>query len=326
MQRPHPVLPILLAAFGLLPAAAIAEGNYPARPIRILIPYPAGGGADLVGRTLGERLAAQLGQTVVVDNRPGAGGNIATELAVRGEPDGHTLLVGAIGPIAINPSLYRKLAYDPIRDLAPISRTSEVLNVMVVNPSIGVKTAKEFIDWAKKRPAGDVRFGTSGAGAPDHLAPELFLRMAGINMTHVPYKGGGPALLDLASNQLHVVFATVVVANPHVKSGKLRAIATTSPNRQPLLADLPTIAESGLPGFGINNWYGLFAPAKTPGPVIDRLNAEVNKALKAPELKDRQNGAGIEPVGSTAAEFAAFVRTETQRWAKVIADAKISIE
>jgi tripartite-type tricarboxylate transporter receptor subunit TctC len=311
----------LVAAAG----AAQGQGSYPTRPIRLLIPFPAGGAADLIGRTLGEKLAAQTGQPVIIDNRPGAGGVIATDLLAKAEPDGHTVLIGMGGPIVIAPFVRRTMPYAWERDLLPVTLAAEVLNVMVVNPSSGVTNVKGFIDWAKKRP-GDVRFGSSGTGQPDHLAGEFFMRLAGVDMTHVPYKGGGPALIDLVSGQLQLMFSTYVVAVPHVKAGRLRALAVITPKPQPLLPDLPTVAES-LPGFGLSNWNGIFLPAKTPTTVADRMFVEVNKALKAGDLKERQNAMGIEPVGSPSREaFVRFVREEAGRWSKIVKDANVTTD
>jgi tripartite-type tricarboxylate transporter receptor subunit TctC len=305
--------------------AAFAQTKYPVRPIRMLIPFPAGGAADTIGRTLGEQLSAQMGQPVVIDNRPGAGGRLATELLAKAEPDGYTLLVGTVGGIAISPALYKKLPYDAERDILSVTRVAEIVNVLVVNPSAGVRSVKEFIDWAKKQP-GEVRFGSSGTGQPDHIAGEFFQRLAGIRMTHVPYKGGGPALVDLISGDLQVMFATYVVALPHVNTGRLRVLAVTTSQRQPLLPDLPAVAET-VPGFGLSNWNGIFAPGKTPPPIADRLFAEINKALQAPEVKKRQNAAGIDPGGSASREaFARFVREDAARWLKIILDAGIKVE
>jgi tripartite-type tricarboxylate transporter receptor subunit TctC len=233
--------------------------------------------------------------------------------------------VGTVGTIAISPSLFKKLPYDVERDILLLTRVGEIINVMVVNPATGAKNVKDFIEWAKKRP-GQVRFGSSGAGQPDHLSGEFLQRLAGIQMTHVPYKGGGPALVDLVSGDLQVMFATYVVALPHITSGRLRAIAVATPRRQPLLPDLPAISES-VPGFGVSNWNGMFAPAKTPRHIADRLFVEINKALQHPEVKKRQNAAGIDPGGSVSREeFVKFVREDTVRWSKIIRDADIKIE
>jgi tripartite-type tricarboxylate transporter receptor subunit TctC len=315
---------VLVAAAAGWPAGA-ADEKYPARPIRVLIPFPAAGAADTIGRTIAEPLAAQLGQTIVMDNRPGAAGRLATGLLAKAEPDGYTLLVGGVGPLAISPWLYKKLPYDADRDFLPITRAAEIVNVMVVNPASGVRGVRAFIDATRKR-AGETRFGSSGPGQLDHLAAETFQRLAGVRMTHVPYKGGGPALIDLVSGDLQVMFSTYVVAVPHIRSGKLRALAVTTARRQPLLPDLPPIAET-LPGFDISNWNGIFAPARTPPQIADRLFVEINRAMRAPEVKKRQNYAGIEPEGSPSrADFARFMREERTRWGKFIREAGIRIE
>ena len=304
---------------------ASAQSGYPVRPVRVLIPFPAGGASDTIGRSVADLLAAQLGQPIVIDNRPGAAGRLATEMLARAEADGYTLLVGGVGPMSISPAVYRKLPYDTLRDFTPITLAGEIINVMVINPASGVRTVPEFIEWRKKR-SGELRYGSSGPGQLDHLAGEFFQRLANIPLTHVPYKGGGPALVDLIAGDLQLMFSTYVVALPHVKSGRLRAIAVTTPQRQALLPDLPTVAET-LPGFGVSNWNGIFAPAKTPAAVADRILAEVKKALLAPEVKRRQNNSGIEPVSSASrAEFVQFIRQDMRQWAKIVKDAGIQIE
>lgn len=302
-----------------------AELSYPARPIRVLIPFPAGGVADTIGRTLGEQLNAQMGQPVVIDNRPGAGGRIAADLMVKSEADGYTLFISTAGPLAISPALIRNLPYDAERDFQAVTRVAEAINVMVVNPASGTRNVREFIDWAKKR-SGNVRYGSSGTGQPDHLSGEFFQRLSGLQMTHVPYKGGGPALVDLVSGDIQVMFATYAVAVPHVKGGRLRVVAVTTPQRQPLLPDLPTVGES-LPGFAVSNWNGVFVPAKTQAAVAEKLFVELNKALKAQSLRERQHAVGIEPAGSASrAEFAKFVRSDAERWRKIISDAGVKVE
>ncbi|HET7596251.1 MAG TPA: tripartite tricarboxylate transporter substrate binding protein [Burkholderiales bacterium] len=312
----------LALAFG---GPAAAQGRYPARPIRILIPFPAAGAADTIGRTIGEQLSLQLGQPVVIDNRPGAAGRLATEMLARAEPDGYTLLVGGVGPLSISPGLYRKLPYDAARDFAPITRAAEIINVMVVSVASGVASPSQFIEWARQRKS-DVRFGSSGPGQFDHLVGEFFQREAKIRMTHVPYKGGGPALVDMVSGDLQVMFATYVTAVPHIRGGRLRAIAVSTPQRQSILPDLPAVSET-LPGFGASNWNGIFAPARTPRAIVDRLFAEIAKAMQHPEVKRRQNFVGIEPGGSASpAEFTRFIRDDTARWARIIKDAEIRIE
>jgi tripartite-type tricarboxylate transporter receptor subunit TctC len=314
---------IALAAVGS--SAAYAQQAYPSRPIRILVPFPAGGAADTVARTIGEQLSQKMGQPVVVDNRSGAGGRLATEMLAKAEPDGYTLLVGTVGGIAVSPALYKKLAYDPQRDIAAITRVAEIVNVMAVHPGTGARNVREFVDWAKKRPE-NIRFGSSGTGQPDHIAGEFFERLAGFKMSHVPYKGGGPALVDLIAGDIQLMFPTYTTAVSHVNSGRLRMLAVTTEKRQPLLPDLPAISET-VTGFGVSNWEGMFAPGKTPKPILDRLFAEINLALKAPELRKRQHAAGIDPQGSaTREEFVKFVQDDTLRWAKLVKDANIQVE
>lgn len=311
-------------ALTLFAVEAMAQ-QYPARPIRILVPFPAGGAADTVARTIGEQLSQRLGQPMVVDNRTGAGGRVATELLARSEPDGYTLLVGTVGGIAISPALYRNLAYDPQRDIAGITRVAEIVNVMAVHPSTGAKSVREFVDWAKKR-GQSIRFGSSGTGQPDHIAGEFFERLAGFPMSHVPYKGGGPALVDLIAGDIQLMFPTYVTALPHVNSGRLRMLAVITPQRQPLLPELPAIAET-VQGYGVSNWEGIFAPGRTSAPVLDRLFAEINRALTIAELRKRQHAAGIDPQGSASREeFTRFVRDEMTRWAKLVKDANIQVE
>jgi tripartite-type tricarboxylate transporter receptor subunit TctC len=303
---------------------AHGQQNYPERPIRFLVPFPAGGAADTVARTIGEQLVAQMGQPVVIDNRPGAGGRIATDLVAKGAPDGYTLLLATVGGISVSPALYRSLPYNVERDLAPVTRVAEVINVMVVNPNTGVTSVKGFVDWARKR--GETRYGSAGTGQPEHLAAELLRRLTGLNLTHVPYKGGGPALVDLISGDIQLVFATYVVASPHVQAGRLRALAVSTPQRQPLLPDLPAVGET-VSGFGLSNWEGVFAPKRTPPPLLERLHGEINKALAHPELKRRQNLLGIEPVGSRSREeFAKFVREDAAMWARIVKEADIRLD
>lgn len=316
---------LICFALAIVPTAQ-AQSSYPAKPIRVLIPFPAAGASDTIGRSLADQLAIQLKQPVIVDNRPGAAGRLATEMLVHAEPDGYTLLVGGVGPLAISPAIYKKLSYNVERDFVAITMAAELINVMVVNPSIGgAGSVPQFIAWAKKQP-NPVRFGSSGPGQLDHLAGEFFQRLAEVRMAHVPYKGGGPALIDLISGDIQVMFATYVTAVPHIQSKRLRVIAVATPKRQPLLPDLPAIAES-VPGFGVSNWNGIFAPAKTPRVVSEKLFVEINKASLAPQVKQRQNAAGIVPVGSaSSAEFVQFIREDTARWATITRDVKIDLE
>ena len=317
------VLLVSLLQVGLLPESA-AQQAFPSRPLRLLIPFPAGGASDTIGRTLGEQLSTQLGQPVVIDNRPGAAGRLATEMLVRATPDGHTLLVGGVGPVSIAPAVYPSLPYNVERDLLPITLVADIVNVMVAHPSSGATSVKQFIEWGKKR--GELRFGNSGTGQLDHLAGELFQRMTGVRMTAVPYKGNAPALVDLVAGDLHALFGPYVVTGPHIKTGRVRALAITAPKRQALLPDIPTVAET-LPGYAASNWNGIFAPAKTPRPAADRLFAEIGKAIKSPEVKSRQNAAGIEPVASASpADFVRYIREDTARWRAVVKQAGIRLD
>jgi tripartite-type tricarboxylate transporter receptor subunit TctC len=262
---------------------------------------------------------------VLIDNRGGAGGMVGVEIAAKSPPDGYTIVIGTIGNIAINPSLYAKMAYDPIRDLAPISRVANALNVLVVHPSLPVKDVKSFIAFVKARP-GQLNYGSSGPGAADHLAGELFDTMTGAKMIHVPYKGGAPAMLDLVGGQVQVVFSTVSTAVGSIQAGKIRALGMTGNQRFERMPDIPTISEAGLKGFEVNNWYGLFAPAGTSKDIIGRLNAESVKALAMSDVKSHLLDAGIIAVSSTPEAFAAYIQSETRKWAKVIREANIKVE
>lgn len=326
-QKQLSVLVLGIACSGAFATSALAQRSdaWPNRPIRLVVPFPPGGGTDLVGRTVGNKLSEALGQRVVVDNRGGAGGNIGAEIAARSEPDGHTLLIGSIGAIAINPTLYAgKLPFDPKRDLAPITLSSDALNILMVHPSLPVKTVKDLVEHARANP-NKLSFSSSGIGATDHLAGELFNRMLGVRTIHVPYKGGGPAAVDLAAGNVQFSFNTASAQTALWKAGKLRALAVLSPKRQALFPDLPSIAET-VPGYGVNNWYGFFVPAKTPKAVIDRFNAEINKILKMPDIVAAHNAGGIVPLGTTPDAFASFIATETQKWEKVIKEAGIRLD
>jgi len=323
-QRVVATAAALLALPLVLPGTAQAQ-QWPAKPIRFIMPFVPGGGTDFVGRLISPKLSETLGQQVLVENRGGAGGNIGVELAAKSEPDGYTMVLGTIGNIAVNPALYGKLAVDPLRDLTPVSQTSIVLNVLVVHPSLPVKTVRDIIALAKKNP-GKLTYGSSGMGAADHLAGELFNRIVGTELVHVPYKGGGPAMADLVGGNITLSFATMVSVLPHWKSGRLRPIAFTLPERTPLFPDIPTIGEAGVPGFAVTNWYGVFFPAKTPRPIIDRMNSAVNAALKLPDIVERHHGAGIVPTGSTPEAFDKFIRAESARFARLVKEANLKVE
>jgi tripartite-type tricarboxylate transporter receptor subunit TctC len=323
MSRIVPALCALLFA-ALCGVVQAADGSYPQRPIRMIVAYPPGGGTDQVGRIMADRLAVNLGQNVVIDNRGGATGNIGTELAARANPDGHTLLMGNVAPNAINVSLFRKIGFDPVKDFAPISLVAVTPNILVVHPSVAVKTVKDLIALAKARP-GTLNFPSAGLGSSSHLAGEMLKSMAGVDMVHVPYKGGGPALIALISGQVQIMFATMPAAMPHVKSGKVRPVAVTTARRSSAMPELPTIAEAGVAGYEAATWYGLLAPAGTPRAVVGRLHGEVVKILGG-ETRERLGALGFEPAGTTPGEFAAYIKSEIVKWAKVIKDANIRPE
>lgn len=297
--------------------AGNAHPAYPDKPIRMLVGFAAGGGTDTTARAIGIPLAEALGQQIIVDNRPGAAGNIAADITAHSVPDGYTILMGSIAALAINPSLYQKLPFDPLKDFEPISLVVSSMNVLVVHPSVAAKNVKELIALAKAQP-GKLSYGSSGVGGAGHLAGVLFDQLAGTQMIHVPYKGGAPAMIALVSGEVNMVFATAETAVPQVKAGKIRALGVTTAKRSALLPDLPTIAEGGLAGYEANNWYGLVAPAKTPAPIVERLNREVVKVLNMPNIKDQLFRSGLDASPSTQKEFAAYIKSEMAKWAKVV--------
>jgi tripartite-type tricarboxylate transporter receptor subunit TctC len=290
---------------------------YPAKPIRFVVPYPAGGPLDTVARLLGAKVGESVGQPVVVDNKPGAGGNIGADIVAKSPADGYTILMGAVATHAINPTLYKSIPYDPVKDFAPITQVASTPNVLVVNPGVPAKDVKEFIAHAKANP-GKLSFGSGSIGSAGHLAGELFKATAGVDMVHVPYKGAAPAMQDLVGGQVQLMFDNLASSLGQVKAGKVRALAVTTARRTPLAPELPTIAESGLPGFDISTWFGIFAPAGTPRPALERLHAEFVKALSAPDVREKMTNLGAEPVGNSPAEFAAYIRSEAEKYGRVI--------
>ena len=305
------------AALAALVFAATAQPqDYPVKPIRVVVPFPPGGGTDLMARTVIQRLGETLGATVVIDNRGGAGGTIGTDVVAKSPPDGYTLLIVS-GAHAINPGLYRKLPYDSVRDFAPVTMLTSGPGLLVVHPSVPAKTVKEFIAFAKTRP-GQLNYASAGIGTPPHLSGELFKTMAGINIVHVPYKGNGPAYTDLIGGHVSVMFPTIPTAIPHVRAGKLRALAVTTRSRTPIAPELPPISESGVPGYEVSSWYGLLAPAGTPAAVISRLQREIAKVLRSPDVGEKLTAQGLDLVGNTPEEFAAVIRSEIVKWARVI--------
>jgi tripartite-type tricarboxylate transporter receptor subunit TctC len=304
------------AMFACIALGAFAQ-SYPNRPIRLVVPFPAAGTTDILARAAAQKLTESLGQAVVVDNRPGAGGNIGSDLVAKSAPDGYTLLMGTVGTHAINPSLYSKMPYDHVKDFVPVVLVAGVPNVLVVNPALPVNSVADLIKLAKDKP-GTINFASSGSGTSIHLSGELFKTMAGVDMVHVPYKGSSPALTDLIGGQVQVMFDNLPSALPQIKGGKLRAIAVTSLKRAPALPDIPTINESGLPGFEASSWFGVLAPAGTPAPIVARINAEVNKWLQSADAREKLISQGAEAAGGSPEQFAAHIRAESDKWAKVV--------
>jgi tripartite-type tricarboxylate transporter receptor subunit TctC len=320
-MRSRTLASIAGAALAAAASATLAQ-SFPNRPVRILAPFPAGAGVDIVARMIGQPLSEQWGQAVVVDNRPGAGGTIACELVAKAVPDGHTLLLGNISTFAMAPSLYKKLNYDPLKSFAPITRVNTSTNILVVHPNVQATTTQAFIALAKARP-GQINYASAGSGTSPHLAAELFKSMAGIDLVHVPYKGSPQALTDLLGGQTQAMFASLVSAIPHLRQNRLRALGMTSTQRSAALPEVPTISESGLRGYDVSVWMGIVAPAGTPPAVIAQLNRQIAAILKMPEVRDKLGAQGLEAVTDTPAEFTAYIAAEVPKWAKVIRQAGI---
>jgi tripartite-type tricarboxylate transporter receptor subunit TctC len=302
----------------------VAQDAYPTRPIRFILPFPPGGGTDILGRLIAERLSANLGQPVVTENRGGAGGNVGAEAAARSAPDGYTIVLVAPS-LAISPTLYSKLNYDPVKDFAPISLVATVPNVMITQVSLPVQTLQEFIAFARSKP-GALNFGSGGPGTSNHLAGELFNIVTGAKLVHVPYKGVNLAMQDVLAGNVHLVFIGIPAAAPHVKAGRLRALAIVAPQRSNALPEVPTVAEAGLRDFEVTTWYGVLAPAGTPRAVVTRLNSELVKIMHSPELKGRLATTGTEPLTSTPEEFTAYIKREIAKWGEVIRKAGVKAD
>ena len=318
-EKARAAVALLLSAL-----AAAASAQYPSHPVRFIVPSAAGGGTDIIARAVSLKLSEALGQQFVVDNRPGAGQMIGIELAAKAPPDGHTILMAA-STLAINPVMYKKVPYDPLRDFAPITQAASLANVVVVHPSLPVKSLAELIAYAKARP-GELNFASAGIGTSPQMSIELLKSMAGIDMVHIPYKGTAPGVVDLLAGQVKVMAPNVLTALPHIKSGKLRALAVTSTKRSQALREVPTVAEAGLPGYDSTQWYSVLAPAGTSRAIILRLHGEIVRALRDPEVGKRLEADGAEAVGSSPEEFAAFIKSETEKWARVAQAAGIKPE
>jgi len=326
---PHPTWVRLAAACSLLalatPAAAQSAASFPSKPVRIIVPFAPGGTSDVLARAIGQKLSDTWKQPVVVDNKPGAGGNIGAEMVAKAEPDGHTLLLLDVGTLTISPSIYPKLGYDPVKDLAPITMVAVSPHALVIHPSIPANSVKELIAWAKANP-GKINFASAGNGTAVHLAGEQFKLMTGIEMVHVPYKGGAQALTAMVGGEVNMTLNGLLATLPHIKSGKLKALAIAGKTRSPALPDLPTVAEAGVPGFQSGSWQGLLASGGTPKEVVTKINAAVVQVLQTPEIKERMAAQGADVVGDSPEQFGAFIRDEKVRWAKIVKDANIKVE
>ena len=319
MKRTLPLAALLVLAFAA-PLAAAQE--YPNKPIKLITPYPPGGPTDVLARAVSQKLSEKLGQPIIIDNRPGASGMIGADLVAKSAPDGYTLLANASIHV-INPSLYKNPPYDAIKDFAPVGQIAEVPLVLVVSPALGVKTVKELIAKAKTMP---LNFASSGNGSAPHLAGEGFKIATGADMQHIPYKGSGPAITDLIGGQVNLMFDSLPSSMPHIKSGRIIAIAVTTKSRTSALPNVPTVAESGVPGFDVSTWYGIWAPAATPSAIVHRVSADLAAVVRMPEIRARLAELGAEPVGSTPEEFAAYNRSELTKWAKIVKDSGAKVD
>lgn len=309
----------LAAAFSLTSPAVQAQtvAVYPKQPVTLVVPFPAGGPTDAMARLLAQKLSERLGQQIVIDNRGGAGGGIAAELVARAPADGHTLFFGTTGTMSINPSLYKKLRYDPVKDFAPVSLMATTMNVLVVNPEVPAKNLTELVQLGKGKP-GELAYGSAGNGSSNHLSGELFKSIAGVQINHVPYRGSAPAMIDLLGGRIAMMFDTIAVQTQNIAAGKVRALAVTGPKRSPLLPEVPTAQEAGLKGFDVTIWFGVLAPAGTPAPIIERLNREVVAVMATDEMRKRMQADGAEARTTTPAEFAALIKQDTTKWAPVV--------
>ena len=329
-MKPRATWPALVAAAmalfaGVAAPDASAQAAWPSKPIRIVVPFPPGGTTDILARAAAQKMTEAWKEQAVIDNRPGAGGNIGAELVAKAPADGYTMLMGTVGTHAINASLYAKMPYDHVKDFAPVILVAAVPNVMVVHPSVPAATVAEFIAWAKANP-GKVNFASSGSGTSIHLAGELFKTQTGLAMTHVPYKGSAPAIADLIGGQVQVMFDNLPSALPQIRGGKLRALAVTSRERANALPDVPTVAESGLPGFEASSWFGLLAPSGTPREVVVRVNAEIARWLASSDAKDKLASQGAIAAGGTPEDFVSHIAAETAKWQKVVRESGAKVD
>src|SRR5258706_7773793 len=312
-------------AAGFLHTASIYAQPYPTKPVRLVITYPPGGNTDLVGRALAQKMSESFGQQVVVDNRGGAGGVLGTMITAQAAPDGYTIMLGTSAGMVCNPLLSNKLTYDPVKDFAPVSMVVIVPQLLVINPQLSVKNVRELIALAKAKP-GYLSAGSSGVGTPNHLGTELLKWLAGVDIVHIPYKGGGPAVTDLIGGQIQMGFSSVPAVLPHIKAGRLVALGVGSAKRSPALPNIPTIAEAGVPGYEYTTWYGIFAPVRTPQPLVAKLNAAIVNAMQSPEINERFVALGGDPEQGTPEQLRAYMANESAKWAKIIKAANIRID
>jgi tripartite-type tricarboxylate transporter receptor subunit TctC len=316
------VLGALASGSGL---AQTTAATFPERPVRLIDPYAPGGGSGVLARILSERLSPLWGKQIVVDNRPGAAGALGTEMAMRAAPDGHTLVMGTSGSIAINPSIYPKLPYDPVRDLVAITQTSEQVSALALHPAVPANSVKELISLARSQP-GKLNFSSAAHGSTGHLSGELFNQLAKVDTRHVPYKGSGPAAVALIAGEVQMMIGNVLTLLPHIQSGRIKAIAVTSRARSPSLPNLPTIAEAGVPGYEAMGWNGVFSPARTPRAIVEKLNADIVRVLNMPDVRERLAAMGSTPVGGTPEQFGDYVKREIERWGRVIRESGIKVD
>jgi tripartite-type tricarboxylate transporter receptor subunit TctC len=319
------VYSLLLSAILLAGTTWVAAQEYPSKPVRLIVPFAPGGGNDIVARAIAQQLSASLGRQFVVDNRAGAGGVVGAELAAKSPADGYTLFLGGVGSHAVNPNLHAKLPYDPVADFAPITLIASAPSVLVVHPAVPARTIEEFTALAKANP-GKLNFASNGNGSSAQLAAVLYASMAGVRMVHVPYKGLAPALADLLSGEVQLMFSSMVAIIPHIKTGRLRALAVTGRKRSPLLPEVPTLEESGLRGYEAGSWYGILAPAGTPPQIVAKLNAGIVQALQQPAIRERLAAEGAEAIGGTPGEFAAHINAELARVGKILRDGGVRLE
>jgi len=318
------ILRAALVLASLACALCAAAETYPSKPIKVVVPYAAGGNMDHWRPTL-EKVSQILGQPLVMENRPGAGGNIGSDYVAKSPADGYTLVIGTIGTHAINASVYSKMPYDPVKDFTPIILLATMTNVVVVNPATPVKSIREFIDYAKAN-QGKLNFGSPGNGSSAHLTGEMFKQVTGVQMQHIPYKGSAPALMDLIAGRIDIMFDNIPLPLTHIKAGKLRGLAVTAAQRSPSLPELPTLAEAGVPGFDVSSWYGIYAPAGLPREIVMKLNNAFNAALQTAEIRERMTSSGWTLVGGTPEQFAAHTQAEVQRWARVVKSANVRVD